>query len=186
MEGRNQQLKIMLTMMLNAIGDDSDREGLLETPDRVMKSWHQLYRGYKGNLKDLFKVFTNEGTDQMIICKDIEFYSMCEHHIQPFFGKAHVAYIPGDKIVGLSKLARITDHFARRLQNQERLTDQIASAIEEHLEPKGVGVIMEGKHFCMMSRGVQKQNSSMVTSALKGVFHDDHVKQEFIDLTKGR
>lgn len=123
----------------------------------------------------------------MVICKDIEFYSMCEHHMLPFFGKAHIGYIPNDKIIGLSKLARLADIFARRLQNQERLTNQIAETLMTNLKPKGVGVILEGKHFCMMSRGVQKQDSSMVTSSLYGIFMDKKsVKEEFLTLIGGK
>jgi len=171
---------------IDFIGDDSEREGLSETPSRVVKSWNELYSGYDANPKDVFKTFENEGFDSMVICKNIEFYSMCEHHMLPFYGKAHIAYIPDEKIIGLSKLARLTDIYSRRLQNQERLTDQIAKTLMGNLNPKGTGVIMEGKHFCMMSRGVQKQNSSMVTSSLYGIFRDDDVKQEFIRLAKER
>ena len=151
------------------IGDDPNREGVLETPARVVKSWKELYSGYSQDPKSVFKTFESEGFDNMVICKDIEFYSMCEHHMLPFFGKAHVAYIPNDRIIGLSKLARLTDIYSRRLQNQERLTDQIAKTLFENLDAKGSGVIMEGKHFCMMSRGVQKQHSCMTTSSLYGV-----------------
>tara|TARA_R110000824_G_scaffold100509_1_gene238973 strand:+ start:124 stop:663 length:540 start_codon:yes stop_codon:yes gene_type:complete len=172
--------------ILFKIGDNPDREGLLETPTRVTKSWKELYSGYYQDPKDVFKTFKNEGFDNMVICKDIEFYSMCEHHMLPFFGKAHVGYIPNDKIIGLSKLARLTNIFSRRLQNQERLTDQIAKTLIENLDAKGAGVILEGKHFCMMSRGVQKQNSSMITSSLYGVFREQSVRQEFLTLTGGK
>lgn len=168
--------------ILFKIGDDPRREGLLETPIRVVKSWKELYSGYDQDPSDVFKTFENEGFDNMVICKDIEFYSMCEHHMLPFFGKAHVAYIPNNKIIGLSKLARLTNVFSRRLQNQERLTDQIAKTLVEKLDAKGAGVVMEGKHFCMMSRGVQKQNSSMITSSLYGVFREQSVRQEFLTL----
>ena len=160
--------------ILFKIGDNPDREGLLETPTRVTKSWKELYSGYYQDPKDVFKTFKNEGFDNMVICKDIEFYSMCEHHMLPFFGKAHVGYIPNDKIIGLSKLARLTNIFSRRLQNQERLTDQIAKTLIENLD------------FCMMSRGVQKQNSSMITSSLYGVFREQSVRQEFLTLTGGK
>ena len=170
--------------IINIIGDNSEREGLFETPQRVMKSWDELYSGYNQDPKSVFKTFENEGFDNMIICKDIEFYSMCEHHMHPFFGKAHVAYIPNDKIIGLSKLARLTDIYSRRLQNQERLTDQIAKNLFENLDAKGSGVIMEGKHFCMMSRGVQKQHSCMTTSSLYGVFRNKEVRSEFLTLTR--
>ena len=126
--------------ILFKIGDDPRREGLLETPTRVVKSWKELYSGYDQDPSDVFKTFENEGFDNMVICKDIEFYSMCEHHMLPFFGKAHVAYIPNNKIIGLSKLARLTNVFSRRLQNQERLTDQIAKTLVEKLDAKGAGV----------------------------------------------
>ena len=171
--------------ILSHIGENVYREGLLETPARVVKSWKELYSGYNQDPKSVFKTFENEGFDSMVVCKDIEFYSMCEHHMLPFFGKAHVAYIPNDKIIGLSKLARLTNVFSRRLQNQERLTDQIAKTLMEGLNAKGTGVIMEGKHFCMMSRGVQKQSSCMITSSLYGCFREDDVKQEFLALTRG-
>ena len=172
--------------IISHIGANAYREGLLETPARVVKSWKELYSGYNQNPTSVFKTFENEGFNNMVICKDIEFYSMCEHHMLPFFGKAHVAYIPNDKIIGLSKLARLTDIFARRLQNQERLTDQIAKTLMTNLKPKGVGVILEGKHFCMMSRGVQKQNSAMITSSLYGIFMDKKsVKEEFLTLIGG-
>ena len=167
------------------IGDDPNREGVLETPKRVVKSWKELYSGYHQDPKDVFKTFENEGFDNVVICKDIEFYSMCEHHMLPFFGKAHVAYIPNDRIIGLSKLARLTDIYSRRLQNQERLTDQIAKTLFENLGARGSGVIMEGKHFCMMSRGVQKQHSCMTTSSLYGVFREKEVRQEFLTLSRG-
>ena len=165
------------------IGDDPNREGVLETPARVVKSWKELYSGYSQDPKSVFKTFESEGFDNMVICKDIEFYSMCEHHMLPFFGKAHVAYIPNDRIIGLSKLARLTDIYSRRLQNQERLTDQIAKTLFENLDAKGSGVIMEGKHFCMMSRGGQKQHSCMTTSSLYGVFRNKEVRSEFLTLT---
>ena len=165
------------------IGDDPNREGVLETPARVVKSWKELYSGYSQDPKSVFKTFESEGFDNMVICKDIEFYSMCEHHMLPFFGKAHVAYIPNDRIIGLSKLARLTDIYSRRLQNQERLTDQIAKTLFENLDAKGSGVIMEAKHFCMMSRGVQKQHSCMTTASLYGVFRNKEVRSEFLTLT---
>ena len=173
--------------IISHIGANAYREGLLETPARVVKSWKELYAGYNQDPVSVFKTFENEGFNNMVICKDIEFYSMCEHHMLPFFGKAHIGYIPNDKIIGLSKLARLTDIFARRLQNQERLTDQIAETLMTNLKPKGVGVILEGKHFCMMSRGVQKQDSSMVTSSLYGIFMDKKsVKEEFLTLIGGK
>ena len=176
-------MKNKIKEILFKVGDNPHREGLLETPGRVIKSWKELYSGYDQDPATVFKTFENEGFDNMVICKDIEFYSMCEHHMLPFFGKAHVAYIPNNKIIGLSKLARLTNIFSRRLQNQERLTDQIAKTLMDKLNPQGTGVIMEGKHFCMMSRGVQKQSSCMITSSLYGCFREDDVKQEFLKLT---
>tara|TARA_R110002020_G_scaffold107276_1_gene249254 strand:+ start:8878 stop:9423 length:546 start_codon:yes stop_codon:yes gene_type:complete len=165
--------------LLTQIGEDSNREGLLDTPKRVVKSWETLFGGYKQNPKDVLTTSFTITCDEMIICKNIEFYSNCEHHILPFYGKCHIAYIPQDKIIGLSKMPRLVEVFARRLQVQERLTEQIADAMMTYVKPKGVGVSMEAKHMCMVSRGVQKQNSSMVTTALRGNFSDPHVKLEF-------
>jgi GTP cyclohydrolase I len=171
--------------MIEYIGEDPKRDGLLETPKRIVKSWDFLFGGYKTDVAAIFKKFDNDGQyDQMVILKDIEFYSMCEHHALPFLGKVHIAYLPGDKIVGVSKLARVVEAFARRLQVQERLTEQIASAIEENLQPKGVAVYIEAQHLCMVARGVQKQNSVMVTSALKGCFRNDESRMEFLLLSR--
>lgn len=168
--------------MLSSIGEDVDREGLHDTPKRVVKSWGELYAGYNQNPGTILeRDFAGEGYDEMIVLRDIELYSMCEHHMLPFYGKAHVAYIPGDRVVGLSKLARVVECFARRLQIQEKLTRQIAEAIEEHLKPKGVGVIIEAQHMCMVARGVGKQNSVMTTSALLGRFRDAEVRAEFFN-----
>lgn len=167
-----------------AIGDDPDREGLLETPARVRRSYETLFSGYNKNPVDVMKVFSADGYDEMILLKNIEFHSFCEHHIIPFTGRCHIAYIPNDKICGISKLARVMEIFARRMQIQERLTDQIAHAIDDILQPKGVGVVMEGQHLCMLARGVEKQNSVMVTSSLLGVFHEGDVKTEFLGLIK--
>jgi len=171
--------------MLEAIGENPKREGLLDTPKRVVKSWKEIYGGYDQDPEEILSTcFTNENYDQMIISKDIEFYSTCEHHMIPFFGKAHVGYIPMKKVVGLSKLARVVDVFARRLQIQEQLTDQIADAIDEVLRPKGVFVVLNSKHMCMCARGVAKQNSSMTTSAIRGVFKNAGARQEFMELIK--
>ena len=169
----------LIRNLLIAIGEDPDREGLKDTPKRVVKSWDTLFGGYKQKPEDVLKTFFSIKCDEMIICKDIEFYSNCEHHILPFYGKCHIAYIPENKVVGLSKMPRLLEVFARRLQIQERLTEQIADSMMKHIEPLGVGVNIEAKHNCMVCRGVQKQNSVMVTTALRGVFKDDHVKQEF-------
>ena len=169
----------LIRNLLIAIGEDPDREGLKDTPKRVVKSWDTLFGGYKQKPENVLKTFFSIKCDEMIICKDIEFYSNCEHHILPFYGKCHIAYLPNQKVVGLSKMPRLLEVFARRLQIQERLTEQIADSMMKHIEPLGVGVNIEAKHNCMVCRGVQKQNSVMVTTALRGVFKDDHVKQEF-------
>jgi GTP cyclohydrolase IA len=170
--------------ILGALGEDPTRAGLVRTPDRVEASLRFLTQGYALSAADVVgdAVFA-ETHDSMILVRDIELYSLCEHHMLPFFGRAHVAYLPAGRIVGLSKLARVVDVFARRLQVQERLTDQIADAVMEILEPLGVGVVIEAAHFCMMMRGVEKQNSRTVTSALRGVFRDDaRTRDEFLRL----
>jgi GTP cyclohydrolase I len=173
--------------LLEEIGEDPDREGLRRTPARVESSLRWLTRGYGLSAADAVgdAVF-EESHQSMIMVRDIELYSMCEHHMLPFFGRAHVAYIPDGKIVGLSKLPRIVEVFARRLQVQERLTDQVADAVMDILQPQGVGVVIEAAHFCMMMRGVEKQNSRTVTSALRGVFRDDpKTRDEFLRLAHG-
>jgi GTP cyclohydrolase I len=173
--------------MLAALGEDTGREGLLKTPERVEASLRFLTQGYQRTVADAIgdAVFA-ESHQSMIMVRDIELYSLCEHHLLPFFGRAHVAYIPDGKILGLSKVARIVDVFAQRLQVQERLTDQIADAIMDVLKPTGVGVVIEAAHFCMMMRGVQKQNSRTVTSALRGIFRDDSkTRVEFLRLAHG-
>lgn len=159
---------------LSAIGEDPEREGLLKTPERVARAWGFLTGGYQLSLAEAAgnAVFEAEGSE-MVIVKDIEFYSMCEHHILPFYGRAHIAYIPNGKILGLSKFARIVDLYSRRLQVQERITTQLAEAVQELLAPRGVAVLLEGVHLCMAMRGVQKQNSSTTTSAMRGVFKED-------------
>lgn len=172
--------------ILEYIGEDPRREGLIETPARVVRSWTELFSGYKTSPKDvLLKEFDADGYDELIVCRNIEFYSTCEHHLQPFFGRAHVGYLPDKRVVGLSKLARLVEVFARRLQIQERLTHQIALALSDHLQPRGVGVVLEAKHFCMICRGVNKQASEMVTSALEGCFHDAPIRTEFFHLING-
>src|SRR3954470_10228915 len=159
---------------LALLGEDPAREGLLKTPERVATSMEWLTRGYTMTAADVVgdAVFAEEHSN-MVLVRDIEMYSMCEHHMLPFFGKVHIAYIPNGRVVGLSKLPRIVEVFARRLQVQERLTDQIASAVQEVLQPQGVGVVIEAAHLCMMMRGVQKQGSKTITSAMRGVFRDD-------------
>ena len=177
----------IVRQMLVRIGEQPERQGLQRTPLRVAKAMDFLTSGYSMTVQDVVKnaVF-EEKCEEMVIVKDIEFYSMCEHHILPFFGKAHVAYLPNNKVIGLSKIARIVDVFARRLQVQERLTNQIADAMMEILSPHGVGVIIEASHFCMMMRGVQKQNSSTVTSAMRGSFRENaRSRAELMDLIKG-
>ncbi|MFM9013939.1 MAG: GTP cyclohydrolase I FolE [Gemmatimonadota bacterium] len=172
---------------LELIGEDPDREGLLKTPERVAKAMAWLTRGYAMDVADVVgdAVF-EEAHNSMVMVRDIEFYSMCEHHMLPFFGRVHIAYIPNGKIVGLCKLPRIVEVFARRLQVQERLTEQVAQAIEEVLHPEGVGVVIEAEHLCMMMRGVEKQASSTITSALRGSFQDDaKTRDEFLRLAYG-
>ena len=169
------------------IGEDPDREGLQRTPLRVAKAMDFLTSGYSTSLEEIVNnaVFDAEGAEEMVLVKDIEFYSMCEHHMLPFFGKAAVAYLPKGKIIGLSKVARIVDVFARRLQVQERLTNQVGDALTEILDPHGVAVVMEGRHLCMMMRGVQKQESAMITSAMTGTFKEDpRTRNEFLDLIR--
>ena len=174
--------------ILVALGEDPQRDGLIKTPERVESSLRWLTQGYRMTVEDAVGDAVFEETHQsMIMVRDIELYSMCEHHLLPFFGRAHVAYIPNGKILGLSKVARIVDVFARRLQVQERMTDQIADAIMDVLQPTGVGVVIEAAHFCMMMRGVEKQNSRTVTSALRGVFKEDpKTRDEFLRLAHGR
>ena len=173
-----------ITRILEAIGEDPERPALKRTPERVHQALHWLTRGYEMSVKDVVGsgVF-EEKHDEMILVRDIELYSLCEHHLLPFFGRAHVAYIPDGRLIGLSKLPRIVEMFARRLQVQERLTDQVADAVMEVLEPQGVGVVIEAAHLCMMMRGVEKQNSRTITSALRGVFRDDaRTRDEFLAL----
>jgi GTP cyclohydrolase I len=173
--------------VLAAIGEDPGREGLLKTPERVESSLRFLTQGYYMTVAEVIgEAGFAEEHQSMIMVRDIELYSLCEHHLLPFYGRAHVAYIPDGKILGLSKVARVVDVFARRLQVQERLTDQIADAIMDVLHPTGVGVVIEAAHFCMMMRGVEKQNSRTVTSALRGIFRDDSkTRVEFLRLAHG-
>ncbi len=175
---------LMVRDQLALIGEDPTRDGLVKTPDRVARAMGFLTQGYAMTLEDAVgDALFEEEHENMVMVRDIELYSMCEHHMLPFFGKAHVAYIPHKRIVGLSKLPRIVDMFARRLQVQERLTEQVAKAIEEVLEPRGVGVVIEAYHMCMMMRGVEKQNSRTITSALRGVFREDaKTRDEFLRL----
>ena len=173
--------------IINNLGEDINREGLEKTPERVAKAMQFLTHGYGLNPLEIMKsaLFT-EDHKQMIVVKDIEVYSMCEHHMLPFFGKAHVAYIPNGKIVGLSKIPRIVDAFARRMQVQERLTDQIKDCIQEALNPLGVAVVIEAQHMCMQMRGIQKQNSVTTTSSFTGAFEKDKTRKEFISLVSNK
>lgn len=167
--------------MLCMIGEDPDREGLVETPQRVVRSWQQLFAGYEQDPAALLKTFTEGACDEMVVLAGIRYYSMCEHHILPFFGTVDVGYIPDGKIVGISKLARLVDAFSRRLQVQERMTTQIADTIDTELKPKGVMVVCRGQHFCMAARGVQKHESRMITSALRGAFaNEQSAREEFM------
>jgi GTP cyclohydrolase IA len=179
-----EQYAALVQEQLALVGEDPEREGLLRTPERVAKAMAFLTAGYHLRVEDVVGegIFAEEHQN-MVMVRDIELYSLCEHHMLPFFGKAHVAYIPNGRIVGLSKLPRIVEMFARRLQVQERLTEQVASAIDEVLAPRGVGVVIEAFHMCMMMRGVEKQNSRTITSALRGFFRDDgKTRDEFLRL----
>src|SRR6202034_3511519 len=177
----------MYREILSRLGEDPDRDGLRATPERVEKAMAFLTKGYEQDpAKILHGAMFEVDYDEMVIVKDIEMFSLCEHHMLPFFGKVHVAYIPKGKVIGLSKIARLVEVFARRLQVQERLTRQIADAIQEAIEPQGVGVVMEARHLCMMMRGVEKQHSSTVTSAMQGVFHQQNTRAEFLSLVLSR
>jgi GTP cyclohydrolase I len=172
--------------VLAAIGEDARREGLEKTPDRVEKAFRFLTKGYGEDIDALLNsaLFT-VSYDEMVLVKDIDVFSLCEHHLLPFFGKAHVAYIPKGRVIGLSKIPRLVDAFARRLQVQERLTVQIAEALQEHIQPRGVGVVIEAMHFCMIMRGVEKQNSVAVTSCMLGAFRDQvQTREEFLALIR--
>jgi len=181
---RTKQLEEQVRNILSSLGEDADREGLAGTPHRVAKALEFLTKGYHEDIGDVLNgaVF-NEKYSEMVIVKEIDFFSMCEHHLLPFFGRAHVAYIPKGKILGLSKIPRIVEVFSRRLQVQERMTQQIADTLYTSLNPEGVGVVIEARHMCMMMRGVEKQNSVATTSAMLGVFREDmRTRQEFLHL----
>lgn len=176
----------MMRRMLELLGEDPDRDGLQQTPERMEKSLRFLTAGYHEDVDEILNgAFFDVGYDEMILVKDIELFSLCEHHLLPFFGRCHIAYLPDKKVVGLSKLPRLVNHFARRLQIQERLTSQIAEMLMEKLEPRGVGVVIEARHMCMIMRGVEKQHSSAVTSAMLGSFRSNQqTRQEFLSLIR--
>jgi GTP cyclohydrolase I len=175
----------MYREILGRLGEDPSRQGLLATPDRVEKSMAYLTKGYGENPTEILRgALFDEDYDEMVIVKDIEIFSLCEHHMLPFFGKVHVAYIPKGKVIGLSKIPRLIEVFARRLQVQERLTRQIADAIQNAIQPLGVGVVIEARHLCMMMRGIEKQHSSTVTSAMVGCFHQKETRLEFLSLLR--
>ena len=184
MEPNLAKIEPLVRQLLQELGEDPDREGLKDTPKRVAKALSFLTHGYRDNLVDVINnaLFTQD-TSSMVIVKDIEVYSMCEHHMLPFFGRCHIGYIPDGKVFGVSKLARIVDMYARRLQLQERLTEQISQVVMNEIGAKGVGVMIEARHLCMMMRGVEKQNSTMVTSSVLGVFRDHlATREEFLNL----
>lgn len=179
--------ELMIEQLLEFVGEDPTREGLKDTPKRVLKAWREWTSGYGADVSTLFKCFEDgsEGYDEMIIEKDLPFYSHCEHHLAPFFGTATIAYIPKKKVIGLSKLARVLDVFAKRLQVQERLTVQVAECLVENLDCLGVGVMIKARHLCMESRGISKQGHHTITTALRGVFfEEDRVRNEFLTIAK--
>ena len=185
-EDKMRNIESLTKSLLKELGEDPKREGLIKTPLRVAKAWEYLSQGYNQNVEKLINnAIFSENYDQMVVVKDIEFYSMCEHHLLPFFGHAHIAYIPNGKIIGLSKIPRLVDMFARRLQVQERMTQQIANSLNDALNPSGVAIIIEAQHMCMQMRGVEKKKSYMSTSSMVGIFRSDNkTRKEFLDLIK--
>ena len=170
--------------LLAYIGDDPAREGLLETPHRIVKSWDKLFGGYRQKPQDVLKTFVEGSCEEMVVLKDIEFYSTCEHHLQPFFGTISIGYLPNGRVLGISKLARLVEVFARRLQIQEKLVAQIADSLMQTLHPHGVMVVCKAKHMCISSRGIEKHNAVMVTSAIRGAFNKLEVRSEFLEMIK--
>ena len=185
-EDKMKNIESLTQSLLKELGEDSEREGLIKTPSRVAKAWEYLSKGYNQNIEKLINnAIFSENYDQMVVIKDIEFYSMCEHHLLPFFGHAHIAYIPNGKIIGLSKIPRMVDMFARRLQVQERMTQEIANSLNDALNPRGVAIIIEAQHMCMQMRGVEKKKSYMSTSSMLGIFRTDNkTRKEFLDIIK--
>ena len=184
----HKQIKKLTRSLLEEIGENPKREGLIKTPSRVAKAWEFFSQGYNINVQDIVNgAIFEEDCSEMVVVQDIEFFSMCEHHMIPFFGRCHVGYLPNKRIIGLSKIPRIVDTFSQRLQVQERLTSQIAKTLKEILNPIGVGVVMEGRHLCMQMRGVQKQNSFATTSAMIGQFRDSaETRNEFLSIINMR
>ncbi|MCB1021484.1 MAG: GTP cyclohydrolase I FolE [Bryobacterales bacterium] len=184
----NRRIEELTRGLLGEIGEDPSRDGLIKTPERVAKAWGDLTAGYGMSVDEVLNgALFDVAYDEMVIVKDIELFSLCEHHLLPFFGKAHVAYIPTNKVIGLSKTARLVDMFARRLQVQERLTREVADAIQDAIQPAGVGVIVEARHLCMMMRGVEKQHSSAITSTMLGEFRENPTtRKEFLSLVSRR
>lgn len=181
-------IEAQVKLLLEELGENPEREGLLRTPGRVAKAYEFLTQGYHQDVKTILNgAIFEEKYDEMVVVKDVDFFSLCEHHLLPFFGKVHIAYVPNGKIVGLSKIPRIVEIFARRLQVQERMTQEIADTIDEFLQPKGVGVVSEARHMCMMMRGVEKQNSVATASAMHGLFKEDaRTRSEFLNLISYR
>lgn len=179
----NLKLEEAVKKLIASLGEHVGREGLSKTPRRVSKAFEKVFSGYDQKPEELLTTFDGEGYDEMIVVKDIDFYSTCEHHLLAFFGKAHIGYIPNGKIIGLSKIPRLVEIFSRRLQNQERLTMEIAQALKKLINPRGVGVVLEAKHLCMMARGVEKQGSRVTTSAMLGLFKKEiNTRSEFLKL----
>jgi GTP cyclohydrolase IA len=181
-----EEQKNLIKQQLQYIGEDPEREGLIDTPKRIVKMWDEIYAGYKKNPADIFTTFKTDGYDQIVLLKNVEFYSMCEHHNLPFFGKAHIAYIPREKVVGISKLARLLEIYTRRMQIQERIGEQVTSDIIKYLDARGAACILEAQHLCMKMRGVKNPTSVMETSSLKGVFLTDaSARMELMQLIRG-
>lgn len=182
---KKEKMKENIRQQISYIGENPNREGLVDTPKRIVKMWDEIYVGYKQKPEDILTTFSADGCDQIVLLKDIEMYSMCEHHNLPFVGVAHIAYIPDEKVIGISKLARLLDIYAKRMQIQERLGEQVTAALMKYLKPEGAACIIEAQHLCMRMRGVSKQNSTMITSSMKGVFlTENSARMELMQLIK--